>query len=160
MKFTRSYQADIISSNFSSIFVCASRGWMFSFKRRELQSILHKCISLYTFKCKNTCKVQMNKSIKMNVTWERILQKNARLLVYTTFEDIQKETYPFILVRCVDSPIFSFDNAFLEHILYAKQIFAYYLGIYHYNYYSSLFIDLVIEMNVIMTNRRKMPLNA
>lgn len=100
------------------------------------------------------------KWINHNVTWERILQKNARLLVYTTFEDIQKETYPFILVGCVDSPIFSFDNAFLEHILYAKQIFAYYLGIYHYNYYSSLFIDLVIEMNVIMTNRRKMPLNA
>ena len=91
---------------------------------------------------------------------EGILQKYATLLVCTNFEDIQKETYPFILVLSVGSPIYSFDNAFLEHILYAKQIFAYYLGIYHYNYYSSLFMDLVIEMNVIMTNRRKMPLNA
>lgn len=78
----------------------------------------------------------------------------------TNFEDIQKETYPFILVRSVESPTYSFNNAFLEHILYAKEIFAHYLGIYHYNHYSSLFMDLVIEMNVIMTNRRKMPLNA
>ena len=98
--------------------------------------------------------------INHNVTWEGILQKYATLLVCTNFEDIQNETYPFILVLSVGSPIYSFDNAFLEHILYAKQIFAYYLGIYHYNYYSSLFMDLVIEMNVIMTNRRKMPLNA